>query len=157
MFLLTIVTLGIYRLYWFAKTREEMMSLHKDIKIPHIIWLVAPILFIVGSVGFFIFAAAGSESSNGTSSDISGAGIVSIVLFYTAIFAVPLLMAIWLWKYSKAVEVVTKEKMSFAISLLILLAVPDGIDILIVQDAFNKIAAKSPGGPMAPSWHAPGS
>ena len=71
-----------------------------------------------------------------------------MAFFYLTLLVAPLLVAIWLWKYSKGVEVVSGEKMSFAIALLILLAVPDGIDILIVQDTFNKIAAKAQSGPV---------
>ena len=141
MFLLTILTLGIYRLYWFAKTREEMMNLRKDLKIPHIVWLVAPILVVVSAIVFFV--ASGAATHEAGDADLTGTQILSIILFYIGIIAVPLLMAIWLWKYSKAVEVITKEKMSFAIALLILMAVPDGIDILIVQDSFNKLALET--------------
>ncbi len=147
MFLLTVVTLGIYRLYWFAKTRAEMMNLNKDIKIPHIIWLVAPVLIVVAAVAMFISSGAATASEKVGGDAMTGLQIGSIIAFYVSILAVPVLMAIWLWKYSKGVEVVTGEKMSFAIALLILLAVPDGIDILIVQDAFNKIATKSNAGP----------
>lgn len=147
MFLLTIVTLGIYRLYWFVKTRAEMMNLNKDIKIPHIIWLVAPVLIVVAAIAMFIFSGAATASEKVGGDAMTGLQIGSIIAFYVSILAVPVLMAIWLWKYSKGVEVVTGEKMSFAIALLILLAVPDGIDILIVQDAFNKIATKSNAGP----------
>ncbi|MBP7857649.1 MAG: DUF4234 domain-containing protein [Candidatus Saccharimonadales bacterium] len=154
MFLLTVVTLGIYRLYWFAKTRAEMMNLNKDIKIPHIIWLVAPVLIVVAAVAMFISSGAATASEKVGGDAMTGLQIGSIIAFYVSILAVPVLMAIWLWKYSKGVEVVTGEKMSFAIALLILLAVPDGIDILIVQDAFNKIATKSNAGP-SPVWQKP--
>ncbi len=153
MFLLTIVTLGIYRLYWFAKTRQEMLSLKKELKIPPVIWLVAPVLFVVAAVVLFFTSGAATHESSDTS--LTGIQIASLVLFYIAILAVPLLMAIWLWKYSKAVEVVTNEKMNFAISLLILLAVPDGIDILIVQDAFNKIAVPQNASSASTAWEKP--
>lgn len=43
MFVLTIVTLGIYRLYWFIKTRKEMMSI-ADVDIPSPFLLLAPIM-----------------------------------------------------------------------------------------------------------------
>lgn len=123
------------------------MNLNKDIKIPHIIWLVAPVLIVVAAIAMFIFSGAATASEKVGGDAMTGLQIGSIIAFYVSILAVPVLMAIWLWKYSKGVEVVTGEKMSFAIALLILLAVPDGIDILIVQDAFNKIATKSNAGP----------
>jgi hypothetical protein len=147
MFLLTIVTLGIYRLYWFVKTRSEMMQLNKDIKIPSVLWLVAPLLLVILAIGFFIFSGDFS-SSDETAKSLTTNQIFSMAFFYLTLLVAPFLVAIWLWKYSKGVEVVSGEKMSFAIALLILLAVPDGIDILIVQDTFNKIAAKTQSGPV---------
>lgn len=138
MFLLTIVTLGIYRLYWFAKTRQEMLSVHKELKIPHVIWLIAPIVTVVASVVLMITVGVMTAEDD---TSLSAVQAVAMGLFYLSVFVVVPLMAIWLWKYSQAVEVVTNEKMTFAISLLILLAVPDGIDILIIQDGFNKIAS----------------
>jgi hypothetical protein len=135
--LLSIVTLGIYRLYWFAKTRQEMMSLNRDIKIPHIVWYIAPLVFVVAAVIFFIASGALAKDE---AQAMTGVQIAALVVFYGAIFLVAPLTAIWLWKYSQGVETVTDEKMNFAVAMLILLAVPDGIDILIVQDAFNKVA-----------------
>jgi len=155
MFLLTIVTLGIYRLYWFATTRREMMSVNKDVKIPPVIWLIAPILLVVSAVVLFFASGAATASEKPAGDALTGLQIGSVIGFYVAVLVVPFLMAIWLWKYSKGVELVTKEKMSFAISLLVLLAVPDGIDILIVQDAFNKIATRTAPAASGPAWQKP--
>lgn len=129
MLLLVIITLGIYRLYWFIKTRSEMKSLaNVDIPTP---WIFAIPIF--GYVfGFALLVA--------TSSAQGAMNAFALLVFYAIIFASFIVYALWLWQYSKAVEIITNEKMSFALSLLILLAVPDGIDILIVQDYFNKIA-----------------
>lgn len=126
--LLTIVTLGIYRLYWFIKTRSEMMAI-ADVDIP------TPWIFAIPFFGYFFGIVLLITSSNST-----GANVFAMLLFYAMIFASFLVAALWLWKYSKAVEVITNEKLSFALSLLILLVVPDGIDILIMQDYFNKVA-----------------
>ncbi len=164
MFLLFIVTLGIYRLYWFAKTRKEMMSI-KPVKIPSVVWFIIPILVIIFAAAIFMVSifqienkvrdACGqtsySSSANSTSSyspceqrvrdqESNSFGIFSMVLFYIAILAFWPFTAWWLWKYSKAVEEITNEKISFAMGMLVTLLVPDGIDILIIQDAFNKVA-----------------
>jgi hypothetical protein len=137
MFLLSIVTLGIYRLYWFDKTRTEMMRLNKEVKIPHTIWLIAPVLFMVAAMVFFFVAVLGSSDGSGAEQTMTGLQIGALITFYVAVFTAPLLMAIWLWQYSRGVELVTNEKMGFATALLILLVVPDGIDILIVQESFQ--------------------
>jgi len=125
------------------------MSVNKQVKIPHIIWYIAPILFVIAAV-VLLFASGSVGKAEGTAA--TGPQIGAMALVYVAVFAVMPLTAIWLWKYSKGVEAVTHEKMNFAIAMLVLLAVPDGIDILIVQDAFNKIAqAPAFAGPTAPS------
>ena len=157
MFALTIITLGIYRLYWFVKTRKELMSLNPKIKILSPLFIVIPVVLIIAAAVFFIatiFQSAASipdycnsYSSNqqfiqSTAAECqTDAEVLPILLFYVAIFAIFPMVIIWLWSYSKGVEIATKEKTSFAIALIVLLVVPDGIDILIIQDAFNKIKA----------------
>ena len=129
MFLLFLVTLSIYRLYWFAKTMKEIMSI-SDVKIPSLWYLVSPIIFIV----FLFIASVAAANINDTA-----AAILNIVVI-PSFFAIFVVAAWWLWHYCKAVEVVTKEKMQFGVAMLITLLIPDGIDILIMQDSFNKIA-----------------
>lgn len=127
-----------------------MMSLNKAVKIPRTIWLIAPVLFMVAAMVFFFVAVLGNSDGSGAEQTMTGLQIGALITFYVAVFTAPLLMAIWLWQYSRGVELVTNEKMGFATALLILLVVPDGIDILIVQESFNKIALPAPTGPVAP-------
>ncbi len=160
MFALTIITLGIYRLYWFIKTRKELMKLNPKIKSMSPMFIVIPVLLIVAAFGFFIFSAIQSTSSipnycNNFSSSSqqftqstaaecqTDVSILPILLFYLAIFLIFPMVVIWLWSYSKGVEKATKEKTSFALAMIVLLLVPDGIDILIIQDAFNKLSSKT--------------
>ena len=122
MFALTIVTLGIYRLYWFIKTRSEMMKLAK-VDIPSPLILAIPFIGFLAAIGLIIADALQSVNEN-TQGSSSG---LALGIFYLAFFLWFIVSALWLWKYSKAVEVITKEKLSFALSLIVLLAVPDGI------------------------------
>ncbi len=160
-FALTILTLGIYRLYWFIKTRKEMMSLNPKIKILSPWFFIIPVLLVVFALGFFITdivqtnadmpsfcreyssAERFSEDAGSAIADECqvNSSILPLIILYAAFLLVWPLVAIWLWSYSKGVEKITKEKTSFAIALIVLLLVPDGIDILIIQDAFNKIKA----------------
>ncbi len=162
MFLLTIFTLGIYRLYWFAKTRKEMMDL-KPVKIPSVFYLVLPLIvvFISSFIYFFAFAIATSQTNceyttssvvsyrqdswssddaeKTCTSEANNSTIAATILFVGSIVFVLPMTAWWLWHYSKAVEQITDGKTSFPLAMLVLYVVPDGIDILIVQDAFNKL------------------
>jgi len=50
MFLLEIVTLGIYRLYFLIKTRREIMNLKPDVKIKSPAFLLLPIGIIFAAI-----------------------------------------------------------------------------------------------------------
>jgi hypothetical protein len=178
MFLLEIVTLGIYRLYFFIKTRKEMMALNPAIKIKSPWFLLGPILLIPTLIIFTIIALIASSPapktcvsdssysqystndtrsfSNNCSSNYeadSGAeaasAIISIAL-WVSIFVAFVLYVVWIWSYSHGVEIITQGKISFALALVITILVPDGIDILLVQEYFNKIGEPQPHLPPQP-------
>lgn len=156
MLVLSIFTLGIYRLYWFVKTRKEMMRMNPKIKIMTPWFLILPVIIVMIAVGFFIFSFSQNVTNlpsycNTYSQDNSLAytsipeecqskpSVWPIVSIYAAFILVYPLVIFWLWGYSKGVELVTKGKTSFPIAMIVLLLVPDGIDILVIQDAFNKL------------------
>ena len=157
MFALTILTIGIYRLYWFVKTRKEMMKLNPKVKIMSPVYFFAPLLIVITSFVAFIisdfstpekpaYCSTYVETANGyrgfpktKECSLDSSFWPGIIFFLSFVFIWPLIF-IWLWSYAKAVELITKGKTSFAMSLLVLLAVPDGIDILIIQDGFNKLS-----------------
>ncbi len=175
MFLLEIVTLGIYRLYWFIKTRRELMERTK-VKIPSPLFLLIPLAIVIAAFGFLIASSVRSYSTNGINKCIqdrgynasissssltsqvnfadnqaerqcirnntaSGASVVANIVVFVAIIAYLPLLAWWVWHYCEAVEIVTNEKVSRVLGMVLFLVVPDGIDILIIQDYFNKVPA----------------
>lgn len=170
MFALEVITLGIYRLYWFIKTRREMMDTDKSIQIMTPWFLIIPVVLIVVS---FIAMMAGTINSASnlpsTCKDPSYSQVTrandgyvtkttraeceptppaaaTIALIVSALAFWPVVV-IWLWGYCKGVETITAGKMHFALTLIILVLVPDGIDILIVQDTFNKVGDTTPQSP----------
>lgn len=161
MFLLFIVTLGIYRLVWLAKTRREMMA-QKTVKIPSVWLLIVPFLLVILSLGILVFsvatAAVDADAKCQTSlssyqskddcvakntEEMSGFQVVALIATYLSLLALMPLTAWWLWYYCKAVEEVTHAKLQFPLAMIVLVLVPDGIDMLIVQDTFNKIATEA--------------
>jgi hypothetical protein len=78
--------------------------------------------------------------------------LVSMLVFYIGLIVAMILFVVWIWSYSQGVALTTDGKLSFAVCLIILILVPDGIDILIVQDYFNKLDTAPAGTtpPMAP-------
>lgn len=171
MFLLEIVTLGIYRLYYLIKTRREMMNQNPNIKIMSPIFLLLPFIIVFAGVAILLVAsvyanvhntpcigapALTAQDSNSTLASncnstpslfVSLLPLLMILVFMVA----SLLFIVWEWSYSHGVEVITNNKLSFALSLIVLILVPDGFDILIIQDYFNKdevqALTSSPGEP----------
>ncbi len=157
---LYVFTLGFYRLYWLAKTRKELLAAKPDAKIMRIWVLLVPYLLVALSLVAMIFAVvqetkrqqdAGCVLSSTSSASTTQAPVEcqdqmpvwSVLLFYLACASFYPITAIWYWGYSQAVDRVTEEKLSFALTMIVLLAVPDIFDMLIVQDNFNKVASSS--------------
>jgi len=172
MFLLEIVTLGIYRLYFLIKTRREMMNLNPHIKIKSPALLFAPFILIFVAVIVLIATvfvstknqahclsttttnSSASFDSQSFALDNTGdnavavptcttkaspGSVIGLLLFYPLVLVGVVLFVIWEWSYAHGVEIITNNRLGFALSLIILIVVPDGIDILIIQDYFNKV------------------
>lgn len=157
MFALTVLTLGIYRLYWFINTRKELINQNPKVKILSPWALIIPFILVAVSALVFIFSSVQDVSTTPSycSAYAQGSSLNEVALpsecqnepaiwpmlvFYAAFILVYPLVVFWLWGYSKAVDIVTKGKTNFAIAMIVLLLVPDGIDILIMQDVYNKLS-----------------
>jgi hypothetical protein len=161
MLLLSVVTIGIYRIYWFVKTRREMMDLNPNIKILTPAFLIVPVVVLVVAFGVLIASVIGApDTSNNCSPNSSlystsasdncgpsGREIAGILSFYGGVFIAYVLFIVWEWSYAHGVEEITGGKLSFAMGLIVLILVPDGIDILIIQDSFNKLGRPGIGSP----------
>lgn len=163
MFILFIVTLGFYRLYWLYKTRNEMVKDHGQ-KIPSFWLYVLIFVMLISSIVVFIGATFTSieptpkntsycneltgECSNSSESlssePLPTYYIIATAYFYISMILVGPLMALWYWKYAKGVDNVTAEKLSFPLVMISLILIPDGFDILIIQDGFNKVQSIQP-------------
>lgn len=76
--------------------------------------------------------------------DLNGYDITGMAILYFSLIVVFPLLGWWYWKYAQAVEQITHEKLSFPITMLIMLAVPDIFDMLIIQESFNKLGESNP-------------
>lgn len=157
MFALTVLTLGIYRLYWFIKTRKELINQNPKVKILSPWVLILPIVLVTVTALLFVFSSVqdiatipsycSTYTQDSSLNEVllpsecqNEPAIWPMLVFYAAFILVYPLVIFWLWGYSKAVDVVTKGKTNFAIAMIVLLLVPDGIDILIMQDVYNKLS-----------------
>ena len=182
-FLLSIVTLGIYDLYWLVKTRADLnkeTTKHVPtiwlIIIPFIVLGAGLILMIVGtrslpatssySAGSYSFNnnsfnntptyASGSSVSNGNSS-LSGLGVAGFVITIIAYLLFLTVVPYWFFKYSKSINEYTKGKMGTAVSFLLLWLL-HFIGVALVQDAINDTLEAGPSTgaqPIGPSGQDP--
>jgi len=163
--LLSIITLGIYDLYWLVKTKKVLNEKTKH-HIPSIWILIAPIIIIlIGYILIFVAAAEASTSSPATSvnsgynysygysspnntstissSSSSSSSSAVIILVAYGVVAIGFLAAliisiIWFYKFSKAINEYTQGKMTTAVAFLILYLI-HLIGVALIQDIFNDM------------------
>lgn len=132
LFGLSIITLGIYQIYWLVQTRRELIR-QTAIDIPPVwaLFLAPAILFGSSALGVSLSGIKG----------IDGAGLpthflstISIAAFFATI-VIPFL---WLWRYGHAVAQVTGGETSPRFVLAIALLAPN-IWIFVMQHEFNIV------------------
>jgi hypothetical protein len=135
----SIITLGIYDLFWLVSTKKELNARTKQ-HIPSIWLLFIPVLALIILIG--IDAAVAVAQSNSGSGSSAASIIVGILVGLVSIFAAVVIPVYWFLKYSKAVHEYTNGELSTAVSFL-LLWVLRFVGIAVIQDKFNDMLAAS--------------
>jgi hypothetical protein len=138
-FLLEIVTLGIYSFYWLYRTRLELIAkTHMDI--PRLIIPFLPAMVFL--VAFILQLTLGFSQASGIV-----VSLVSIVTFSSVPVFVGLIVW-WMWQYSRVVAVATQNTTSqaftFWIWVLTVVASANIIWFLVMQNKFNQLSAIVP-------------
>lgn len=149
--ILSIITFGIYDIYWLYVTKEELNAKTKQ-HVPSIWLLFSPIILIIAGVILLILGSANAHTvtstpiySNGfTTTTTSTVGVnggeyfagVGLVVLSCIVFTI--ISMIWFYKFSKAVNEYTSGKMTTAVTFLILWLI-HWVGIALVQDAFNDM------------------
>lgn len=129
-FILSIITLGIYDIYWLVTTKKELNQ-KTHIHTPTIWLLFAPVLAWIAAMILIV-----SQSATGTN---NSAISIFILLVYLIGFVVILPISFyWFFKFSKAVNEYTSGKMSTGVTFLLLWLL-HLLGVAIVQDAFNDM------------------
>lgn len=137
--IVSLITLGIYQLYWLIVTKNEMVR--KGAKIPTIFLVFAPLLglLLVAVLQIVVrFAIAGNDDS----ALKAIANILSVLVGIVSLFALIPFGVYWFYKYCKGVEHTTKKQTSFDLSFWMgiaawALSVPF-IWAGVMQNRFNK-------------------
>jgi hypothetical protein len=155
---LSIITLGIYDLYWLAKTKNELNK-HVRTKVPSIWLLIIPVIvaFVAYVLAFIGLASTGAttSSTNGFGSSTAYApvpehtaiiAVIGFIVAFISIFALAIIAIIWFFKFSKAINEYTDGKMSTAVCFLVLYLI-HLIGVALIQDTFNDMldAGVAPG------------
>lgn len=130
--LLSIVTLGIYDIYWLVQTKKILNEKTRH-HTPSIWLLYLPVLILIAGYGLMIGAGASGDSSSA-----GGVAILSVILILLGFISLFVMSFIWFFKFSKAVNEYTQGKMSTAVSFL-LLWILHLIGVAFIQDAFNDM------------------
>lgn len=136
MVLLTIVTLGIYQLFWLYWTKNELNKY--GAWVPGIIWLfVGPVLMLASIVTYLVLE---QTNNSGGLHDYQGSWGV-IFLLSASIVNIAIYLA-WFWYYCKAVSKVTNRSLPALPNYLLFVALTIiGIQLvwpLIVQSTYNR-------------------
>jgi cytochrome c biogenesis protein CcdA len=128
--ILSLITLGIYDLYWLASTKKELNA-HTKIHVPTLWLLFSPILLLL-PMTIILLATRGADQSV--------AAIISIVLGIFIVIGVTVVPVYWFLKYSKAVSEYTNGTIETAIAFLLLWLLRF-VGIAVIQDKFNDMVA----------------
>ena len=129
----SIITLGIYDLFWLASTKK-VLNERTRVHIPSL-WLLFSSLLIF--IAAFIVEIIGQASSGGSAS--TGLNVVVILASIVGFLALVIVPVWWFLKYSKAVGEYTNGEISTAVSFLLLWLLRF-IGMAVIQDKFNDIA-----------------
>lgn len=157
--LLSIITFGIYDLYWLVKTKG-VLNRSTKVHVPTI-WLIlgpAVLSLLLYFVAFFTLYNNANLSSSGVSSNTSGlsseAHLMVILPIVSGIFLIFVVITsfYWIFKFSKAINEYTGGKMTTGVTFILLWLV-HLIGVALVQDAFNDMteAGNTTAGPNFPA------
>jgi len=148
-FLLSMVTFGLYNIYWLADTRDGLVR-STNVKVPSIWILFSPlaVLFLIGIVMGVVSVSLGANDPGSAGEHVTN--VISVLGSFVAVLLIIPLQVYWYWKFSKAVGVYTRGHMSAGSSLLLIILL-GVIGIAIVQDSLNNATDTiAPYGQVAP-------
>jgi hypothetical protein len=136
----SIITLGIYDLFWLVKVKNELNA-KTDIKTPSIWLLFAPYLaLLVPTVAVIALVSIDNGSRAPSTATFN---VITIVGYLLAILVILPVTFYWFLKFSKAVNHYTNGELNTAVTFLLLWMLRF-IGLAIIQDKFNDMLAAGP-------------
>lgn len=126
---LSLITFGIYDLYWLVKTKN-VLNKNTKVHTPTVWLLIAPILILlVAIIAVAVLVGNGSNTS---------ATIVVFLIYAIAFVSIVPITFFWYFKFSKAISEYTRGELSTGVTFLLLWLL-HFIGVMIVQDKFNDM------------------
>jgi len=155
--LFSLITLGIYTLYWLYVTRKEMVAVLQDKKaVWPVIILFAPYLAILGAailygVSSFVFTSV--ESDQFFAQQPTALNIVLFLVGGISTVLAIVLPFIWFYKFCRAIYTVsrhTETGLLFGLWIALNIFAVGAIWYVIAQNDLNKAGAPAPADPGTP-------
>jgi hypothetical protein len=140
-FIVSIITVGLYDIYWLFSTRDELVKKRQHLSSPWVFFV--PLLGLIGIALIQILVHALSVGGPSNATATTTVNILSALAGVACVVAIPFSIR-WIWRYCKAVENITKGDLTagFSFALAVLLTAL-GAGVLwppIVQYQLNKIS-----------------
>ena len=114
---MSIVTFGIYDIYWLISTRNELVKRGQNILTPWV--FLAPVLGLI-AVGIMQLIAHNLLTAS-SSSAITTLNVISVIIGIISVLTIVPLAIYFTWQYSKAVGVVTKDALTAELCFVVAL------------------------------------
>ncbi len=135
--LLSIITLGIYDLYWLAQSRKILNS-STNYKTPSVWFLIAPFVVVIVSYIGLIANMPRRTVYGTTPTTLHAPLLIWLAILLLGSFVTFVITIWWFFQFSKAVNQYTNGKMTTAVTFLVLWVI-HLIGVALVQDAFNDM------------------
>jgi NADH:ubiquinone oxidoreductase subunit 5 (subunit L)/multisubunit Na+/H+ antiporter MnhA subunit len=143
--IVSIITLGIYSVYWLVQTRKELVRKGQDVPS---LWIVfAPLLSLIIVALAQVIVHLMLDNSNPSSGAIEAVNAVSVIIGIISVIGVIPMIFYWTWKYCVAVENVTDRALStvinFVFAIILTLIGVGFVWPMINQYYFNQLSEDS--------------
>lgn len=135
LFGLSVITLGLYQIYWLVLTRRELMA-RSSVAIPPVWGLFLPITVLVGIFFISLGAKGMGFLDSGGDTFLHILSTFSFAAFVAGLIIPPM----WIWRYGKAIEEVTggETNRKYVFWMWLIAMSPW---MIIVQHELNIVAA----------------